>query len=107
MDVKDSIQFLKGVGETRAKQLAKLGLFTVEDLLRFYPRGYIDYNHPYPVAMAPYEGMCVVKATVYGKQLPMRIRGGRTIYRVTAGDDTAGLLLTFFNSPYAARGLEE
>lgn len=103
----DSLQFLKGVGETRAKQLAKLELFTVEDLLRHYPRGYIDYTHPYPVALAPYEGDCVVKATVYGKQLPIRIAGGRTLYRVNAGDETAGLLLTFFNSPYAAKGLEE
>lgn len=106
-DVTEPIQYLKGVGEARAKQLAKLGIETVEQLLRFYPRGYIDYTTPYPVALAPYDAMCVVKATVFGKQLPMRIRGGRTLYRVTAGDDTAGLLLTFFNSPYATKGLEE
>ncbi|MEG0804432.1 MAG: DEAD/DEAH box helicase, partial [Pygmaiobacter sp.] len=103
----DSIQFLKGVGEARAKQLARLGLHTVGDLLRFYPRGYIDYSHPYPIAAAPYEGNCVVRATVFAKQLPFRARGGRTLYRVTAGDATAGLLITFFNSPYAAQGLVE
>lgn len=102
----DSIQYLKGVGEKRAGQLARLGLFTVGDLLRFYPRDYIDYSLPYPLASAPYELPCVVRATVWGKQAPVRVRGGRTLYRVNAGDDTAGLLITFFNSPYAADKLE-
>ncbi len=102
----DSIQYLKGVGEKRAKQLGRLGLFTVGDLMRFYPRDYIDYSLPYPLASAPYEAPCVVRATVWGKQAPVRVRGGRTLYRVNAGDDTAGLLITFFNSPYAADKLE-
>lgn len=34
------IQFLKGVGEKRAKLFQKLGAPTVGDLLRLYPRAY-------------------------------------------------------------------
>ena len=48
------IRYLKGVGEKRAAQLAKLGICTTEDLLGFYPRDHIDYSHPYTVAGAPY-----------------------------------------------------
>ena len=36
------IRYLKGVGEKRAAQLAKLGIHTTEDLLGFYPRDHID-----------------------------------------------------------------
>lgn len=34
------IQYIKGVGPSRAKQFSKLGIYTVEDLLRHYPRRY-------------------------------------------------------------------
>ena len=49
------IRYLKGVGEKRAAQLTRLGIRTVDDLLGFYPRDYVDYSHPYPVAGAPYD----------------------------------------------------
>jgi ATP-dependent DNA helicase RecG len=35
-----SLQYIKGVGPFRAGQFANLGIFTVEDLLRHYPRRY-------------------------------------------------------------------
>lgn len=100
------IRYLKGVGEKRAAQLARLGIRTVDDLLGFYPRDYVDYSHPYPVAGAPYDVKCVVRATVYGKNGGARIRGGRQMAKATAGDDTAGLILTYFNNPYALQKLE-
>lgn len=100
------IRYLKGVGEKRAAQLEKLGISTVNDLLNFYPRDYVDYSQPYPIANAPYDTKCVVKATVYGKMDGTRIRGGKQIARVTAGDDTASLLLTYFNNPYSLQKLD-
>lgn len=36
------LQYLKGVGPERAKQLEKLGIHAVEDLLHYYPRRYED-----------------------------------------------------------------
>lgn len=100
------IRYLKGVGEKRAAQLTRLGIRTVDDLLGLYPRDYVDYSHPYPVAGAPYDVKCVVRATVYGKNGGARIRGGRQMAKATAGDDTAGLILTYFNNPYALQKLE-
>ncbi len=100
------IRYLKGVGEKRAAQLAKLGISTVEDLLGFYPRDYVDYSHPYPVASAPFDVKCVVRATVYGKGALTRIRGGKQMVKILAGDDTAGLSLVYFNNPYISQKLE-
>ena len=39
-----SVQYLKGVGPVRARQLARLGIFTVTDLAHHYPRGYQKRN---------------------------------------------------------------
>ncbi len=100
------IRYLKGVGEKRAAQLSKLGISTVDDLLAFYPRDYVDYSHPYPVANAPYDIKCVVRATVYSIGALTRIRGGKQMVRVVAGDDTAGLSIVYFNNPYISKKLE-
>jgi len=35
---------VRGIGPRTATRLAALGLFTVEDLLRHYPRDYVDYS---------------------------------------------------------------
>lgn len=36
------IQYIKGVGEARAKTLNKLGIYDLEDLMTYYPRNYED-----------------------------------------------------------------
>ena len=38
----DPITILKGVGPTKAKQFAALNIFTLEDLICHFPRGYED-----------------------------------------------------------------
>ena len=104
--LQQDIRYLKGVGEKRAVQLNRLGVFTVGDLLYLLPRRYIDYSDPYQVAYAPYDEPCAVKATVLQAGSGVRIKGGRTIFRVLCADDTARLELTFFNSEYTVKQLE-
>ena len=48
-DINSDIQYLKGVGPAYAKKFAKLGIYTIRDLLLHYPRRYIDYSQPYTV----------------------------------------------------------
>ena len=42
IDLKQSVQYVKGVGPTRASLLNKLGIYTLEDLITFFPRTYED-----------------------------------------------------------------
>ena len=42
MELNTDIKYLKGVGEKRARLLAKLGVLDVNALLRLYPRAYED-----------------------------------------------------------------
>ena len=106
MKLTDPITGLKGIGPAAAKKFETLGIRTLEDAIHFYPRDYVDLTHPYPVADAPYDTACVVKATVWSIGQLRRIPGGRTLLKVSAGDDTAGLVLTYFNNPYAANALK-
>ena len=36
------MSLLRAVGEKREKDFNKLGIFEAEDLVRFYPRAYLD-----------------------------------------------------------------
>lgn len=100
------VQYLKGVGPKTAERFEKLGIYTLADLLCHYPRKYVDFSRCYSPAEAPCYTECVVKAQVYAKPGKRRISGGRTLEKVTAGDETAVLELSWFNNPYAADKLE-
>ena len=50
MKITDSIRNLRGVGEKIEKNLNKLGIFTAEDLLEYYPRAYQTYDEPVDVS---------------------------------------------------------
>ena len=100
------VQYLKGVGPKTAEKFEKLGIYTLTDLLCHYPRRYVDYSKAYSPAEAPLNTDCIVKAEVYAKAGKRRISGGRTLERVTAGDETAALELSWFNNPYTAEKLE-
>ncbi len=99
------IRFLKGVGEKRAKLLQKLGIFTAQDLVSHYPRDYVDFTKPYPVAFAPQDVKCAVKVTVHGKN-SVRISGGKQVHKAVCADETGELVVNFFNNPYALQKLD-
>lgn len=43
MKLTDSVQFLKGVGPKSVENFHKLGIFTVQDLLLYFPFRYEDF----------------------------------------------------------------
>lgn len=106
MDRQTNIQYLKGVGEKRAKLLNKLEIFTVGDLLRFYPRDYMDWSRITSIAAAPYDINCCIKAVVNHKPRGAKIRKGMTIYKTVATDGESLMDITIFNSKYTAEALE-
>lgn len=106
MDRTTNIQYLKGVGEKRAEILNKLGIFTVGDLLRFYPRDYMDWSRITTITAAPFDTNCCVKAVVNHKPRGAKIRKGMTIYKTVATDGEALMDITIFNNKYAAEALE-
>ena len=42
IDLKQSVQYVKGVGPNNVTLLQKLGINTLEDLITFFPRNYED-----------------------------------------------------------------
>ena len=99
-DVNDSIRYLKGVGETRAKAFEKLGVRTLGDLLSFFPRAYEDRRHFYAIGQAPLETPVCVKGMVAEPPTAYTVRRGMELLRLRAVDETGSLYITFFNQTY-------
>ncbi len=107
MELRSSIKYLKGVGEKRAAMLAKLGIFTLWDLLTFYPRTYEDWSKITPIKDAPMNENVCIKAIVGMPCKEHRIRKGMTLYKTEVTDGEMLLDITFFNNPYSAKKLEQ
>ena len=46
VDLNKEVKYVKGVGPARVSLLNKLGIFTLEDLIKYYPRTYEDRSVP-------------------------------------------------------------
>ena len=57
---------LKGVGEKTAKIFEKMGILTVGDLIRFYPRDYEKFEEVLPVREIKKGEICAVRVRITG-----------------------------------------
>ena len=106
MELQTDIQYLKGVGEKRAKLLRKLGVQTVGDLLRFYPRAYENWANVTTIEEARIGEVSCVRAVADKKPVGARIRQGLTLYKTDVTDGRSIMQVTIFNNNYLADKLE-
>ncbi len=100
------IQFLKGVGEKRAKLYKKLSIETIGQLLYYFPRSYLDLTKVIDIADCQSGDMCVICATVTHKGREQHIRKGLSVFKVKVADDSGPMNITFFNAKYAVEALQ-
>ncbi len=99
-----SVEKLTGVGEKKAKGLAKVEVRSLFDLLTFYPRRYLDRTKERRIAEMDENEEASVLVTVT-KSTSRRIRGGKVIVNITVTDGHSDLALTFFNQAWRERQL--
>jgi len=94
------IRYIKGVGEARARSLAKLGITDLFSLLSYFPRTYEDRRAYKTIAgLVPGEMSCVC-AVVASEPKLSRIRKGLDLVKLRVVDETGALELTYFNQSY-------
>jgi len=92
-------QYIKGVGPARQKLLSRLGIETVDDLIRHYPRGYYDRSGLVPVGKASPGDTVTVSGEILTAH-SRRLGRGRSMFTAAIDDGTGALHLVFFNQPY-------
>lgn len=95
-----SVKSLKGVGDTRSKQLEKLGICTVGDLVYFFPRAYEARGNVRSLAESPIDTLCSTILTVGTSVKSTLIKKTLTVSKFRAFDESGTVEIVFFNSPY-------
>ncbi len=96
------VQFLRGIGPERAKDLQKQGIHVVKDLIERTPRTYRDYSN-FKTIMQVQAGQL---ETVRGRVIRAgdeRLRGRLTLARVTISDGSGSISGIWFNQPWMAK----
>lgn len=94
-----SIKEIKGIGEKTAGLFAKVGIETVGDLIRYYPRGYDIYEDPVPISELEEGKVQTVTGMIYGKP---QVGGNRNMQVVTVHvkDLTGTVKAIWFRMPF-------
>ena len=96
---------IKGVSTTREKALAKLSIFTVEDMLQLYPREYEDRTQVVSIASLVPDTHASLVARVLSVGPTKLIRRNLSITTVLIQDHTGTLTLPFYNQTYIQNSL--
>ncbi|MFI3250350.1 MAG: ATP-dependent DNA helicase RecG [Eubacteriales bacterium] len=101
MDLSSKVSELKGVGEARAKKLAKMDIVTVADLLAHFPKGYEDRREIHEICTAPIGETVCIKATAVEHPRLQNVRRGLDLVQIKVSDRRSSLHISIFNQPYA------
>ena len=105
MDLYSPVTVLQGIGPARAKQLQKLEIQTIYDLIAYFPRTYEDRTKIVSICDLEPEIPACFEAMVIRAPQTAHIRKGLSITKLTVADETGRLNLVYFNQPYAAEQL--
>ena len=97
--INESIQYVKGIGPKKAEKLNRLGIYTIKDLLYYFPRQFEDRSIIKKIAQLEDEEKVTVKALITNIE-SYTPKKGMTITRIDVKDDTGFAKLTFFNREY-------
>ena len=100
VDLSKDAKYIKGVGPNRVKQLNKLGIYTLEDIITYFPRTHEDRGKPKNIADLVDGEEVLIKAKCVSKISEIRIRKNMTLYKLIVRDDTATCSITWFNAFY-------
>lgn len=98
--LKKPIQYLKGVGESRAKLFQRLGINNVEDVITHFPREYEDRGNLKRIIEMWDGETCAFEGLVASNVTENKIRKGLAIYKMVIQDDTGSIIAVWFNQHY-------
>lgn len=100
MRIDDDIRTIPGIGDVKAKAFAKIGVFTVRDLLYHFPRAY--QNRGKTVLLAEYADGAEAPYLLTVATTPTNtiVKRNMVLTKFRAVDESSSADITFFNQPY-------
>lgn len=100
MELAQDVKFVKGVGPSRVVLLNKLGIYTLKDLITYYPRTYEDRSKAKKIEELVDGEDALIQAIATSRVSEVRIRRNMTLYKLIVRDETGACTITWFNQAY-------
>jgi ATP-dependent DNA helicase RecG len=102
-----SVQILPGIGPSYAKTLNHIGIFTLRDMLYYFPRRYDDYSLLKPINRLEAGEELTVIGTIQ-RVTSRKLQSGKTqLVEALLNDGTGTLRINWFNQRWVARRLHK
>lgn len=102
VELNSSIRNIKGIGGKSEKLFNKLGIYTVKELLCFYPREYDIFGSIEPVSSVQ-EGRAVIIEAFLKSSPKVTVSGNLKITRAVFKDASGSIAAVWFNMPFMAK----
>ena len=99
VDLDKDVKYVKTVGPNRVQLLNKLNIYTLKDLIEYYPRDYEDRSKPKNLYECTDGEEVLIEAMAAGRITEMH-KGRMTISRLIVKDQTGTCYITWFNQGY-------
>ncbi len=107
IDLKQSVQYVKSVGPAKVSLLNNLNIFTLEDLLTYFPRDYEDRSKTKSIADLINGEEVTIEAKVVSEVNINRIRKNMTVLKTIVEDNTGRCTITWFNQTYIKQHIKK
>ena len=99
IDLKKDVKYVKGVGPNRVQLLNKLGIFTLEDLITYYPRTYEDRSKPKSLLECVDGEEALIEVIAISKMIESKF-AKKTMQRLMIRDSSSSAEAVWFNQTY-------
>ena len=97
-----NIQFVKGIGPKKASKLNKLNIFTIKDLLYYFPRSYEDRSNIKKIWQLEHDEKACTKGII-SEVKSHEAKNKIKVTKFTLRDETGFLNVIFFNQDYLTK----
>ncbi len=99
VNLEKQVQYIKTVGPNRAELLNKLGIFTLKDLITYFPREYEDRGKAKKICECIDGETALIEGIAVSRIVEVRMRN-KSMYKLQIRDDTGTCTALWFNQSY-------
>ena len=99
VDLNKDVKYIKGVGPNRVKLLNNLKIYTLRDLITYYPRNYEDRSIPKKICECINGEEALIDTVVSGRIVEIKMKG-KSMYKLPLKDETGSATAIWFNQSY-------
>lgn len=103
--LKDSIKCLKGIGEKKALSFAKIGVFSLYDLVNYFPKRYEDRSQFKQISDIKEGEKTCISGVIATEPRLVRLKRGLDMVKFRVADDTGWADITYFNQSWLKNSL--